>query len=242
MRFSPTNHLKSCFAAMLSLAAVYACAVDEFDMYVADVAILQAKAVQIELKITDGIRAAMNKHAIWLDGQGANIDRLVRAGTVTPEAGNRRMKVHLSTLKSKVLSELSAAQVKRLREITLQRDGLVPLMDKRVSDKIGMTTAQLTKIREAYIANENKAKQIQKVAFAPIFDKYGKMKPKSDVEKKRLEDQANKELEVEKKRIQPQLEDLGKQFAALVDKTLSKGQKDAFNKLKGVPFKPKEEG
>ena len=152
------------------------------------------------------------------------------------------MSVHLITLKTRVLGELSASQVKRLREITLQRDGLVPLMDTRVSDKIGMTAAQLTKIREAYVANDNKAKQIQQKAFAPVCEKFGKMKPKSDAEKKLLEEQANKELDAEKKRIQPELEALSKQFAALVDETLTKGQKDAFNKLKGTPFKPKPEG
>ncbi|MCH8979699.1 MAG: hypothetical protein IH945_10735 [Armatimonadetes bacterium] len=224
------------------MVAASAFAADEFDMYVADIAILQAKAVRTELKITDTIRAAMNKHAAWLDKQGADIDRLVRGGTITVAEGNRRTKIHLATLKSKVLRELSGAQVKRLREITLQRDGLVPLMDQRVSDKIGMTAAQLTKIREAYVANDNKAKQIQKAAFSPIFEKYGNMKPKSESEKKRIEELANKELGVEKKRIQPQLEKLGKEFEALVAETLTKGQKDAFNKLKGTPFKPKEEG
>ena len=149
-----------------------------------------------------------------------------------------RMAVHLVTLKSKVLSELTTPQVKRLREITLQRDGLVPLMDKRVSDKIGMTAAQLKKIREAYVTNDNKAKSIQQTAFSPIFEKYGKMKPKNDVEKKQIEDQANKELALEKKRIQPQLTRLGKDFEELVASTLTKGQKDAFIKLKGPNARP----
>jgi len=153
------------------MAVATAFAADEFDMYVADVAILQAKAIQVELGITDAVRAALNKHATWLDAQGANIDRLVKRGTVTPAEGNRRMSVYLVTLKSKVVGELTAVQVRRLREITLQRDGLVPLMDKRVSDKIGMTAAQLKKIREAYVANEKKAKVIQQTAFAPIFEK-----------------------------------------------------------------------
>lgn len=224
------------------MAVATALAADEFDMYVADVAILQAKAIQVELGITDAVRAALNKHATWLDAQGANIDRLVKRGTVTPAEGNRRMSGYLVTLKSRVVGELTAVQVRRLREITLQRDGLVPLMDKRVSDKIGMTAAQLKKIRDAYVANEKKAKVIQQTAFAPIFEKYGKMKPKSDVEKKQIEGQANKELDAEKKRIQPQLAQLGKDFEALVASTLTQGQKDAFKKLKGKPFKPKKEG
>ena len=224
------------------MAVATAFAADEFDMYVADVAILQLKAVQAELGITEAVRAALNKHATWLDTQGADIDRLVRGGKVTPADGNRRMSVHLVTLKSRVVGELTSVQVRRLREITLQRDGLVPLMDKRVSDKIGMTAAQLKKIREAYVANEDKAKRIQQTAFASIFEKYGKMKPKSEVEKKQIEEQANKELDVEKKRIQPQLAQLGKDFETLVASTLTKGQKDAFKALKGKPFKPKKEG
>lgn len=242
MRFSRSSQSRARYVAVAIVAAASAIAADEFDMYVADVAILQAKAVQTELKITDAIRAAMNKHATWLDSQVANIDRLVRAGTITVAEGNRRTSVHLATLKSKVLGELSAAQIKRLREITLQRDGLGPLMNKRVSDKIGMTAAQLKKIREAYVTNGNKAKKIRQTAFAPIFEKYGKMKPQNDTEKKQLEEQANKELDAQKKRIQPQLEALGKEFEALVAGTLTKGQKDAFKELKGAPFKPKEIG
>ena len=242
MRFSYASHLRARFAAVAIVVAASAFAADEFDMYVADIAILQVKAVQAELKITAAIREALNKHADWLDSRGANVDRLVRAGTITVAEGNRRTSVHLATLKSKVLGELSAAQVKRLREITLQRDGILSLMDKRVSDKIGMTAAQLTKIREAYVAKDKRAKQIQQAAFASIFEKYGKMKPKSDTEKKQLEDQANKELDAQKKRIQPQLKTLGKQFEALVAETLTKGQKEAFKELKGAPFKPKEEG
>ncbi|MCH7945820.1 MAG: hypothetical protein IIC73_07385, partial [Armatimonadetes bacterium] len=125
MRFAPTSHLRASFVALACVAAASALAADEFDMYVADIGILQDKAVQAELKITAAIRQALNKHAVWLDSRGANIDRLVRAGTITVAEGNRRTKLHLATLKSKVLGELSEAQVKRLREITLQRDGLV---------------------------------------------------------------------------------------------------------------------
>jgi hypothetical protein len=232
------NPVKFLLATALAALGALSSAQDEFDSYFADIAILQLKPVQTELKVTEAQRAKMNQHADWLKTQGAAIESQVTSGKMTKEAANRLMAAHLGALKKRIIGELSASQLKRLREITLQRDGLLPLMDQRMADKIGLTKAQLTKLRDAYLANDKKAKDLQQQTFAPIFEKYEKMKPKSDAEKKTLTDQANKELDAAKKKIQPQLEALGKSFADLVEATLTKGQKDAFNALKGTPFKP----
>jgi hypothetical protein len=215
-----------------------AAAADEFDAYFSDIGILQLKPVQQELKVTEGQRLAMNKHADWLNAQSQAINTQVKSGKTKPEDANKLMVGHLSSLKRKVLAELTAPQVKRLREITLQRDGLLPLLDQRMADRIGMTPAQSKKLRDAYEANNKKADDIQTKALKPIVDKYAAMRPKDDAERKRLEEQGNKEIEAATAKIKPQLEQLGKDFKALVDSTLSKGQKDDFEKLKGVPFKP----
>jgi hypothetical protein len=222
--------------ALFGLAALAGAQQDAFDFYFADVTILQLKPIQSELKVTETQRINMNKHADWLKGQGTAIDSQVRSGKLTKEEGNRQMAGHLATLKRRVLGELNASQLKRLREITLQRDGLLPLMDQKMADKIGMTKAQLTKLREGYVESNEKAKEIQQTAFSPIFAKYEKMKPKDDAEKKTLNEQANKELDAARKKILPQLEALGKSFASLVETTLTKGQRDAFAALKGKPF------
>lgn len=233
------NHLRpkvALFAAALATIAVAGIQQDAFDMYFADVSILQLKPIQAELKVTETQRANMNKHADWLKAQGAAVESQVKSGKLTAQAANQQMAGHISTLKRKVLGELTASQLKRLREITLQRDGLLPLMDQKMADKVGMTKAQLTKLREGYVENDKKAKELQQKTFSPIFEKYEKMKPKDEAEKKTLSEQANKELEAARKKIQPQLEAFGKAFADLVDSTLTKGQKDAFAALKGKPF------
>lgn len=243
MLVRPLSVFKALVPGLVLYASVTVRAADEFDMYVSDVAILQIKEIQKELRITEGQRVAMNNHAQWLSQQGVAIDRLVVDKKLSPDNANKRMTAHLATLKKRVLSELSNAQVKRLREITLQRDGLLPLMDQKVSEKIGMTTAQLKKIREAYIANDARSKALQDKAFSPIFDKYGKMKPKNDTERKQLEAQANKEIEAEKAKLAPELEKLGKEFEGLVNRTLSKNQLAEFKALKGKPFvPPKKDG
>jgi hypothetical protein len=215
-----------------------AAAADEFDAYFSDIGILQLKPVQQELKVTEGQRQAMNKHADWLNAQTKSIDTQVRSGKTKPDDANRLMIGHLSSLKKKILGELTDTQIKRLREITLQRDGLLPLLDQRMADRIGMTAAQSKKLRDAYNANNKKADDIQTKALKPIVDKYAAMRPKDEAERKRLAEQGNKEIDAAKEKIKPQLEQLGKDFAALVESTLSKGQKDDFDKLKGVPFKP----
>lgn len=230
------KHLLTLALFAVSTAAL---AADEFDFYFADISILQDKKVQAELKITETQRTNMNKHAAWLNTQSQAIDTQVKGGKLTPENANKQMGVHLGTLKKKICDELSAAQLKRLREITLQRDGLLPLMDLKMGERIGLTKAQTQKLRDSYIANDKKAKDIQTAAYKPIFDKYAAMKPKDKAEEQKLIDQRNKELEAAQKKIQPQLEALGKSYGTMVDTTLSKEQKDAFAALKGKPFEPK---
>lgn len=226
-------------AALLFGAVATALGADEFDAYFADIGILQLKPVQTELGVTEAQRASMNKHADWLNVQSKAIDSQVRSGKMKPEDANKLMQTHLVNMKNKIIGELTAAQLKRLREITLQRDGLLPLLDKKLCAKIGVTETQRKKLADAYLANDQKAKQLQTQAFKPIIDKYSKMTPKTDAEKKKLSEQADKELQAAKDKIQPQIDKLGKDYIALVDSTLTAGQKDAFNKLKGKPFIPK---
>lgn len=238
MSVKPLSVFKPLLISLALFSAVAANAADEFDMYVSDVAILQIKEIQTELKITEGQRVAMNNHAEWLNRKGGAINKEVADNRLTTAGANRQMASHLANLKKKVLGELTDKQIVRLREITLQRDGLLPLMDQKVSEKIGMTAAQLKLIRDTYVANDQKAKQVQQRALAPIFEKYGKMKPKNNAEKKQLEAQANKEIEAEQKRLAPQLAKLGKEFEDFVKRILTKGQRDSFAKLKGKPFTP----
>lgn len=225
---------------LLALSALTFGAVDEFDAYIADISILQDKGIQAELGITEPQRAAMNKHADWFNTQGTSVDSQVRAKKISTQEANRLMAGHLVTMKQRIVGELTAGQLKRLREITLQRDGLLPLLDKKVADKIGMTEAQRKKLFDTYVANDKKAKQLQQDTLKPIFDKYAKMSPKTDDEKKKLSDQMNKELAAANEKIKPQLTKLGKEFSDLVDSTLTAGQKTAFTNLKGKPFVPKK--
>jgi hypothetical protein len=226
----------------LDSAATSSSEIDDFDAYIADIQILQDKNVQAELGITEGQRTAMNKHADWFNGETHSIGSQVNSGKLKPEEANTKMGSLLVTMKHRIIGELTAAQLKRLREITLQRDGLLPLLDKKVGEKIGLTEGQRKKLVTAYAENDEKARNLQKTAMQPIADKYAAMKPKDKAEETKLTDQMNKEMAAAAAKIQPDLEKLAKTFSDLVDATLSKGQKDDFTALKGKPFVPKKAG
>lgn len=67
MSVKPLSVFKPLLMSLALFSATAAYAADEFDMYVSDVAILQIKEIQTELKITEGQRVAMNSHAEWLN-------------------------------------------------------------------------------------------------------------------------------------------------------------------------------
>ncbi len=215
---------------------------DEFDYHFADVSILQLKPVQTDLGLTDGQRSKMNEHADWFGAQKEGLAKQVNDKKLDPKQANAQFGATMEALKKRVLGELTAAQLKRLREISLQREGLLPLMHHLVGDKIGLTTTQLKSIRDGFVKNDETVKQLQKKTFEPILKKYQAMKPKSKQEAETLSTQMDKELAAARKPIEPELTKLSKDFQDFVTKTLSKGQYDAFIALKGKPFKPQASG
>jgi hypothetical protein len=213
---------------------------DQFDVYVANIEILQAKPVQAELKISDAQRAALNKHADWYNGQTKKVVDQLKASKGTDadrQKGMSQVSSLQQQLKNKVIGELSSWQVKRLGQISLQQAGIVALLDSKVAKKVGMTDAQVKKLRAGWEASGKLVAEAETKARQPVFNKYKDKQPKDEKEAKELSEAYSREMEAASKALDPVLAKAKKDFEALVDSTLTPGQKKAWGDLKGSAFR-----
>ena len=169
---------------LLLLAGVASAAPDPFDFRVADVGLLQAKQVQTAVGITAAQRTKMNTAADTYKKRLETYQKQLQAlGTVNPDKA--KVRGLFEALKKDVVAVLTPAQLRRVRELTLQRLGLVSLTDATVAKKVGLSTAQVGKIRSAFGAGRAKFAALQQkaqTAAAPIAAQYKGRKPKSEAE------------------------------------------------------------
>ena len=213
-----------------------------FDQDVADIALLQAQEIQKELKINPSQKFTLNKHADWFNAENQKLmkeaQKYAQEGKQPPQSVvNKSVKLG-DDMKKKVLAVLSKWQTKRLREITLQNAGIIALMDPIVSKEVGVSAANLKKIRDKFDENGKKAAQAQQAAFKPIVDKYQNKKATTDAEKRKLQEDFGKEMEAAQKKVQPQLKKFQDEWVSFVKKTIPAAQMKKFETLQGTPFKP----
>lgn len=227
--------------AALLASATLASAADPFDERIANIALLQAKPIQADLKVTEAQRTKMNQHADWFNKEANKIrDAYIKQAqgkTTPPPPPTAKLQDLERQLKTKIFSVLSAGQVKRLREITIQQAGPLALLDDNVAKKVGLSATQISSIKARFKSNAEKAGKLQTDAVKPIQAKYQAKKPKNEAEAKSLQEAYNKEASAALKKIQPQLEQIQKDFISFVDKTLSAAQRQAWTALKGPAFK-----
>lgn len=238
LKRSPVLILICVAAAALATPAVR----DAFDVHVANIVLLQAKSVQAELRISDAQRAAMNRHADWYNGEAGKIsaqyDSQAKNARTPPPLPEAQIKQLQSDLKKRVLAELSDAQVRRLREISLQYAGPLALMDPEVARKIGLTDAQVKKLKTSYETNLKRVQSAEGAAMGPVSRKYADKKPKNEAERKTLQGQMDKDLAEASRQVEPHLKKLKADYDAAVASTLTPAQKAAYLQLKGAKFAP----
>lgn len=223
--------------SVLALAASAAAQVD-FDKRAADVGLLQAKQVQTEVGITAAQRAKMNAAADAHRKRLEDYEKTMRAlGTTTPD--KNRLLGFFETLKSDVFAILTPAQIKRLREVTLQRLGLVSLTDPQVAKKVGLSDGQVTKLKAAFEAGRNKFVSLQQSTAQPILAPYKDKKPKDQAEATKWQADVQGKLKAASVKIKPQLEAIGKDTDKKMLAILTPAQQSSWTALKGKPFKPK---
>ena len=225
-------------SGLFALAAS-AKAVDAFDYHCADVALLQAKEIQKDLKINDAQRKKMNDAADTHRTRLSTYEQQQRAAKVKDTEAQQRTKLkgYYDELKKSVLTQLSATQLKRLRELTLQRAGLTAILDKVVAQKLGMSDAQLDKYRKVFESGAEKAAALERQTLEPILNKYKAMKPKTDAEKKSLQEKFQKEVAEAGKKAEPKMRALKNSTQKQLEAALTAAQRAKFKSLQGTPFK-----
>lgn len=230
--------MKRTFASLLGLLAVSLALADNFDRTIAGLPLLQDPKVQAELKITEAQRKKMNTHAEAFNKKSAAYQKELEAQeakTKKPaEPDPKRIDAMMSELKTKVLNELSAVQLKRLRELSLQAVGVTALGDDLVAARIGLTADQKTKVRGVVKAGLDAANKL--LGQADANARKGIADPKTEAEFKKAEATYNTRMEAEQKKIQPQLQKIREDTIKKALAILNAKQNEAWKALQGKPY------
>jgi Skp family chaperone for outer membrane proteins len=212
---------------------------DPFDAHCADILILQSKPVQKELKVSEAQRAKLNTHASWHQAELAKMDKELKDKKANPNDPKVRERLEglFSGLKSRVLSSLSKAQVKRLREVSLQNVGDVALCDPVVAKRIGMSQAQLKKMQSTYQEGASKFNSLEQEAAQKVLLPYKDKKPKDEAEAKKWNAEIQKKLASAAAAAKPKIAGIRAEYAKRMKAILSKTQWSKYLALKGKPFK-----
>jgi hypothetical protein len=198
------------------------------------------RTVQKEMGVSEGQRAKMNAHAKKYDTDArAYIEGLRKAGRPLPQSpmADSTLVNLLGGLRTRVLGELKAGQVKRLREITLQQAGLAGMLDPNVATRLGITPAVLSQMQSTFSDGRQRAGQLEARTMDPIVSPYQNRKPKDDAERKKLQAEMDAKVTAAAKRIRPQIEAIQKDTQTKILALATKKQRDAYVALQGKPFR-----
>ncbi|MFM9873555.1 MAG: hypothetical protein ACKVQS_08850 [Fimbriimonadaceae bacterium] len=214
-----------------------------FEEQVSEFTLLQSKEVQAELGIDEAMRGKMNKFAEDFNTKANALQVEYRKqaegkNPPPPEPIQKLQQLELN-LRKNVYSLMSKAQLKRLSELTLQTAGYPAMMNPTVAKRIGLTDAQLKRLRDAYQKTGEAVNKLQQVAVKPIYEKYGKVQPKDEAEKNATQEKINAETKAAMDKITPELKKLRDEWLLVMKKTVKAIQLNRFEALQGKPFKPK---
>lgn len=217
-------------------------AAQTFEAQISDLALLQNKQVQEELKISEATRDKMNKFAEDFNRRANSAQEEFRKKNPNATQPSQGLIDQLakfeSDLKKQVFGSLSKAQMKRLSELTLQAAGYPALMNDVVAKKVGLNATQIKKLRDEFQKMGTEVNRLQEGAIKPIYDKYGKEKPENEEEAKRVQEKVESETKAAMNKIQPQLDKLRDSWLLVVKKTVKAIQMNQFEALQGKPFRP----
>jgi hypothetical protein len=155
--------IKAIWIAVVTLAACIASAQDAFDLRVADASLTGMLSVRQDL--------ALSKQ------QDEDLAKLNRAYAAEAEKNPKQRDVIKANKRKAILAKLSAGQLKRLAQITMQQYGASLLATPVVGDKLGITADQRKSIAQVYqqLATDIQASYRRAIrdAMAPLVEKYG---------------------------------------------------------------------
>ncbi len=231
------KRLSLALVLVLCAASALAQKLDSFDFHVANVVILQDRRVQSELGITAAQRAKMNVYASKHRERIKSYEQELQAKK--EKADPKKVLGFLETLKEGVLKQLSASQLKRLRELTLQNVGLAAVADEVVAKRVGLSASQLSKFRSILTTANKKIFETERSAAKKALAKYEGMHAKTKDEAQKLASQAKADLQAAGRKIAPTLQKLTADRNEKMAAVLTSKQQKAFVALQGKPFVPK---
>ena len=237
--------MRICLLLVFAYALVPTALADDGAFYkqIASVDPLQSKAVQAELKVTEAQRAAFNKHADAYNATTKTLQDSLQAGTLNQTDFKKKVVEAQAVLHDKITDELTSTQTARLGQITLQRFGIVALLNPIVAERLVLTETQRKALADAWTKTGTQVAELERKAKQPIVEKYKAMDPPKTVEERdRLQGQLDQEIKDANARIEPDILKLKKDYEDVVDKTLTAGQKKTWADLLGPPFKPPKSG
>lgn len=241
-RRGPRVHAKSLVAAVLVLVTACSFGQDAFDSHVADVQILQLKEVQAELKITEAQRTSMNRHAEThrkkVQGYVEQLKKEKKDPSTLPQPDPKLLQF-FNELKSSVVKVLQPAQLRRLRELTLQNAGIAALMDQRIATRVGLSAAQLKRVRDAFDAGAKEAAQIEQAALKGALKEFEGKRPANEAEAKQMQAAAQKKVQAAMQKIRPRMDKLQTDTRNRMTAVLTAAQKTTWTQLQGTAFRPK---
>ena len=220
--------------AATCVMGVVARAQDAFDMHSADMIILQSKGIQKAIGLSEAQRSRMNSFAATYKSQLTAYQNELQKSKKQPDGA--RLRNYELNLRSHVFAQLTPGQLRRLREISLQHDGLAALGDDVVAKRVGLNSAQIEKVRSIIVADRKQMAAYQQAAAGPIIAKYQKFKPKSQAEGKALGAKFTQEMRQAAARYAPKIKATVASDRARIMSLLSAKQRATWTALLGKPF------
>lgn len=225
---------------LIAIASVSS-AFDDFDVHCANIAILQDKRVQSEIKITPVQHDRLTKLAAEHTARLQAYQKQLNGAQPNPSTLGQ----YILDLKGKVVTVLTPAQLKRLRELNLQAAGLRGLLDSVVAKRVGIPDAQLKNMQQIYQSGSSSATDLLRTAMQPIDQKYKKLAqpynadPKGhQAELQKLSKDYAAEAAAAQKKITPRLESITNSTEKKLLATLTAQQKATWTALQGTKFVP----
>mgnify|MGYP007132075392 FL=1 len=210
-----------------------------FDADIADIGILQAKPVQKEVGLTEKQRATMNRFADAYNTEMKALGEKARKADPKnpPKDLDPRASAAYRKLRAAVLKELTAAQLKRLREITLQEVGTPALADPKVAKQVGLSEAKRKQIEGIFSAGANKASALERQEMDKALADLRKKKPKTEKEANDLMQEAGKRADQVRTKIETRIRAFRRDAESKALSVLDATQKTKWATLQGKPFK-----
>jgi GTP1/Obg family GTP-binding protein len=223
--------------ALIGLATLVAGAsAQDFDRTVASIMLLQDQKIQAELKVTKAQRDKMNTHAAAFQkvakAYGEKLQKQGKNAKANPAEENKM----LGTLKNNILGTLTAAQIKRLREISLQVLGVGAIGDDLVAARLGLSATQKTDVRKHLSDGLQRANAIQQKTMTEA--RKGIKEPKNEAEAKKAQQTFDSRMKTLGPPAQKQLNVIRMDVQKKVLAILTPVQRTTWTGLLGKTFNP----